>query len=64
MSPAVWVGLFEDMEVIAFFCELVPPAVYALLPNYPVTIYNLGPFLVNVAATDNSGIGTVTLHYS
>lgn len=54
----------DDMSVVMSFCELIAPSVYGLPPAYPPTVYNLGPFPVNIAATDASGIGTVTLNYS
>ena len=54
----------DDISVVASFCELIAPSVNCLAPNYPATVYNLGPFPVNVSATDVSGVGTVTLNYS
>ena len=54
----------DDIEVVASFCELIPPAVYNLPPNYTGTIYNTGPFTVNAAATDVSGIASATLNYT
>ncbi|MBK9423449.1 MAG: T9SS type A sorting domain-containing protein [Bacteroidetes bacterium] len=54
----------DDVEVIASFCELIPPAVYNLPPVYPGTVYNTGPYTINIAATDISGIASASLNYT
>ncbi len=54
----------DNLMVTASFCELMEPNAYALAPNYPATVYNLGPFTVNAAATDASGIAQVMLSYT
>jgi hypothetical protein len=54
----------DDIRVVMSFCELIPPVAYGLSPNYPATVYNLGPFPVNIAATDASGIATATINWS
>ncbi len=54
----------DDIEVIAAPCELNAPNLTGLPPVYGGTIYNLGPFDVNISATDASGIQSATLTYS
>jgi hypothetical protein len=56
----------DQLEVVASFCELIPPAVYPLPPSYvgAGTVYNLGPFTINAAATDPSGIGSSNIIYT
>jgi hypothetical protein len=54
----------DDIEVIAAPCELNPPNMYPLAPNYSGTIFNLGPYTVNCAVTDQSFLQQVTLYYT
>lgn len=54
----------DDICIVAAPCELTPPTLSLLPPLFINTVYNLGPYNVNVATTDNSGINSVTLFYS
>ncbi len=61
-SRAGW--FVDDIIVNKFFCEQIPPSLTCLPPNYPPTVYNLGPFPVNLYAVDASTISSITLYYS
>jgi hypothetical protein len=55
----------DDINVVASFCELIPPFV-TLQPPSPANnanVYNLGPFTINATATDVSGVSGVILNY-
>jgi hypothetical protein len=54
----------DDICIVAAPCELTPPSLTQLSPVYQNTVYSLGPFTLNVTATDQSGIDNVSLFYS
>ncbi|HEX5001005.1 MAG TPA: CARDB domain-containing protein [Bacteroidia bacterium] len=53
----------DDVEVVASFCELIPPNVQATTV-YSNSVYYLGPYTVNATATDASGIAGVILNWT
>lgn len=54
----------DDICIVAAPCELTPPTLTQLSPLYQNTVYSLGPYTMNVSATDQSGIDNVTMFYS
>jgi hypothetical protein len=54
----------DNICIVAAPCELTPPTLSFIPPVYQNVIYNLGPYNITVATTDNSGIANVTLYYS
>ncbi|HNQ12948.1 MAG TPA: immune inhibitor A [Bacteroidia bacterium] len=56
--------LLEDLCVLAAPCELTPPTLTQLAPFLNGAVYNLGPYTINLEATDASGIDTVTMTYT
>jgi hypothetical protein len=54
----------DNIDVTIATCELNPPVVVELPPIYPPQVYNIGPFDVNIDATDQSGILSAVISYS
>jgi hypothetical protein len=54
----------DDVCVLAAPCELTPPTLSFMPPVFQNVVYNLGPYNITVATTDNSGINNATLFYS
>ena len=55
--------LLEDICVLAAPCELNPPVVNQINPVLINTVYNTGPFTLNITADDASGVDTVWCYY-
>ncbi len=54
----------DNICVTAAPCELTTPVIVQLPPILLNTVYNLGPYTLNVDVTDNSGIASVWMHYT
>lgn len=54
----------DDICINAAPCELTPPVIAQNPPVLQGTVYNLGPYTLNINATDNSGIASANLIYT
>jgi|GEM_PF-997983 len=55
--------LIDDINVLAYPSEIVPPTITLINPIFQGTIYNLGPFDIRAKINDNSGINAAKVYY-
>lgn len=54
----------DNICVEAATCELIPPTITQLNPILQTTVFNLGPYTLNINAYDISGVDSATFFYS